>query len=148
MNMHLYSDVAAGFRVIQAADLNNRALQLSYQGDYAGAERLHLDALDLKLNSVGDHDTTTAITRNALGELYLQMGRIADAEEQLKRAVSIRLSGGPVYDAAVSIENLGRVYESKGDFAEARRVRQSHPDNIMVCGNYTVRAFLAHRWIS
>jgi tetratricopeptide (TPR) repeat protein len=145
MNM---SDVEPHFyleptlRVVeQAANIGNQARWLSDQGDYAGAERLQLRALHLKLSVVDEHDTVIAITRNALGELYLKMGRLADAEEQLKKAVSVRLGAGPAFDAAVSIENLGRVYEAKGDFAEARGVRLSHPENIMVCGNYNVGAF-------
>ncbi|OAX42955.1 hypothetical protein K503DRAFT_766255 [Rhizopogon vinicolor AM-OR11-026] len=134
--MHLHPNRAVLDVVSQAANLGNQAHQLSHQGDYAGAELLHLRGLDLKISVVGENDTTTAITRNALGELYLKMGRISDAEEQLKKAVSIRLSAGPTYDAAVSIENLGQVYEAKGNFAEARRVRLSHRENIMVCGNF------------
>jgi tetratricopeptide (TPR) repeat protein len=142
MDVLFHSNPIAGVSVVQAANINNQALQRSDQGDYAGAERLHLRALDIKLDAVGEHDITTAITRNALGELYLKMGRISDAEEQLKKAVSTRTHMGPAYDAAVSMENLGQVYESKGDFAEARRVRLSHPENIMVCGNYDVGPFL------
>ncbi|KAG0708866.1 hypothetical protein DFH29DRAFT_889410 [Suillus ampliporus] len=119
-----------------AAELNNQAHLLSKQGDNAGAERLHLRALDLKISAVGENNSITAITRNALGELYLEMDRIADAEEQLKKAVSVRMRKGTAYDAAVSVENLGRVHEAKGELEEARRVRLSHPENIMVCGNY------------
>jgi len=141
MEVHLHADPIAGIPVAQAANLNNEALQLSNQGDYVGAESLHLRVLDIKLGAVGEHNTTTAITRNALGELYLTMGRFADAEEQLKKAVSVRMSIGTAYDAAVSIENLGQAYQAKGDFTEARRVRLSHPANIMVCGNYHVCAF-------
>ncbi|KAG1749996.1 uncharacterized protein EDB91DRAFT_778772 [Suillus paluster] len=134
--MHLHTDPASGAIVTEAAHLNNQAHSLSHQGNYTGAEQLHLSALKLKLSAVGENDSTTAITRNALGELYLKMGRIADAEEQLKKALSVRMMMGPAYDAAVTVENLGGVYEIKGDLEEARRVRLSHPENIMVCGNY------------
>ncbi|KAG2159868.1 uncharacterized protein EDB93DRAFT_1073340 [Suillus bovinus] len=134
--MHLHSDQASGMAVQRAAEINNQALSFSRQGDYAGAEDLHLQALHLKLSSVGENNLSTAITRNALGELYLKMGKITDAEEQLKKAVSFRMNNGSAYDAAVSVENLGQVYEVKGDLEEARRVRLSHPANIMVCGNY------------
>jgi hypothetical protein len=74
------------------------------------------------------------------------MRRFADAEEQSKKAVSVRLSVGPVHDPAVSIENLqvGQVYNEKDHFAEAKRVKLSPglPENIMVCGNYNVHVFL------
>ncbi|KAG1757564.1 hypothetical protein EDB19DRAFT_1657979 [Suillus lakei] len=136
ITIHFHSNPAAGLDVSQAAIINNQALSLSRQGDYAGAEGLHLQALDLKLSAVGENDLTTAITRNALGELYLKMGRITDAEEQLKKAVSVRMRSGPAYDTAVSVENFGQVHEAKGDLEEARRVRLSHPADIMVCGNY------------
>jgi Flp pilus assembly protein TadD len=122
--------------VLEAAEINNQALSLSRQGNYADAENLHLQALHIKLDAVGENDLTTATTRNALGELYLKMGKITDAEEQLKKAVSVRMRNGPAYDAAVSVKNLGQVHEVKGDFEEARRVRLSHPADIMVCGNY------------
>ncbi|KAG2154852.1 hypothetical protein DEU56DRAFT_770789 [Suillus clintonianus] len=134
--MHVHSDPVSGMVVSQAAMINNQALSLSRQGDYAGSEDLHLQALDLKLSAVGENDPMTAISRNALGELYLKMGRITDAEEQLRKAISVRMKIGPAYDAAVSLENLGQVHEAKGDLEEARRVRLSHPADIMVCGNY------------
>ncbi|KAG1783948.1 hypothetical protein EV702DRAFT_1040415 [Suillus placidus] len=113
LTMHLHSDPASGMAASQAAALNNQALSLSRQGDYAGTEDLHLTA--------GENNLTTAITRNALGELYLKMGKIMDAEEQLKKAVSVRMRNGPAYDAAVSVENLGQVHEVKGDLEEVRR---------------------------
>ncbi|KAG1864199.1 hypothetical protein DFJ58DRAFT_773032 [Suillus subalutaceus] len=102
----------------------------------SGMADLYLQALHLKLGAVGENHPTIAITRNALGELYLKMGKITDAEEQLKKAISVHMRNSPGYDAAVSVENLGQVHEVKGDLEEARRVRLSHPADIMVCGNY------------
>ncbi|KAG2154853.1 hypothetical protein DEU56DRAFT_770793 [Suillus clintonianus] len=131
---HFYFDPVTKKLIDEAVAFNNQAHVLSRQGDYAGSERLHLRALDIKLSAVGENDVT-AVTRNELGEVYIKMGRIADAEEQLRKAVSVRLRTGPAYDAAVSLENLGQVYEAKGNFEEARKVRRSHPGNIMVCGN-------------
>ncbi|KAG2072650.1 hypothetical protein BDR04DRAFT_1096273 [Suillus decipiens] len=131
---HLHSDPASGMTISQAATISNQALSLSKQGHYASAESLYLQALHLKLSAVSENDLTIATTRNALGELYLKMGKITEAEEQLKKAVSIRMNG-PAFDAAVSVENLGQVHEVQGDLEEARRVRLSHPADIMVCGN-------------
>ncbi|KAG2044845.1 hypothetical protein BDR03DRAFT_937357 [Suillus americanus] len=136
LTMHFHSNQASGMAVSQAAEINNQALSLSRQGNYAGAEDLHLQALHLKLGAVGENNLATAMTRNALGELYLKMGKITDAEEQLKKAVSVRMRNGPAYDAAVSVENLGQVHEVKGDLEEARRVRLSHPADVIACGNY------------
>jgi len=136
--MHFHTNPISGQLVQDAAELNNQAMALSRQGDDAGSERLHLRALDLKLRAVGENNSITAITLNALGELYLKMGRISDAEEQLKKAVSVRMKSGTAFDAAVSVENLGRVHEEKGDLEEARRVRLSNPDHVMVCGNSDV----------
>ena len=127
-----------GIPVMQASQLNNQALILSNRGNYAGAEQLHLQALQMKLDAIGEFNITTALTRNALGELYLEMGRLDEAEDQLRRAVVVRTTSGNVFDAAVSVENLARVHEAKGNLTAALDTRLSYDSNNMVCGNYKV----------
>jgi hypothetical protein len=89
----------------------------------------------------GANSEGSALTRNAIGELYFRTGRDDDAESMLKKAVSVRERVGTALDAAVSRENLAQVYEHKGNMALAREIRVSTPNN-MVCGNYNVCACL------
>ncbi|KIJ68463.1 hypothetical protein HYDPIDRAFT_106662 [Hydnomerulius pinastri MD-312] len=141
MDVHIHPISSPGsamnaVSVMQASQLNNQALQLSDQGNLTGAEELHLQALQAKLAALGENNPTTALTRNALGELYLRMGRLDDAEDQLRRAVAVRTTRGTVFDAAVSVENLGRLHEARGNLPEARQARLSYDRNNMVYGNY------------
>ena len=141
MEVHLHTSPMVGIPVMQASQLNNQALILSNRGNYAGAEQLHLQALQMKLDAIGEFNITTALTRNALGELYLEMGRLDEAEDQLRRAVVVRTTSGNVFDAAVSVENLARVYEAKGDLTAALDTRLAYDPSNMVCGNYDVGIF-------
>ncbi|KAH9898374.1 hypothetical protein C8Q73DRAFT_640977 [Cubamyces lactineus] len=116
--------------------LQNRALHLERQGDLAGVEQAFLEAIQLKDAGVGPDHITTAVSCNGLGELYLKMGRLDQAEHYLDRALRVRISNGPAADLAVTRDNLGRLYEMKGDLKAAREIReQGAPDNIS-CGNY------------
>jgi len=126
--------------VMEASGLNNEALALSKQGDMEGAERLHLEAIRLKENGLGRNHITTALSYNALGELYIEMNRLRDAEDYLLRASRIRNSAGADFDAAVTRDNLGRLYEMKGDLLKARASRMSGGPNSICCGNYTCPA--------
>ena len=126
---------------MQATQLNDQALTLSDQGNYAGAEHLHQQALQTTLDAVGESNTTTAFTRNALGELYLKMGRLDEAKDQLERAIVVRTTLGNALDAAVSVENLARVYEAQGDLTAALDTRLAYDPSNMVCGNYDVGIF-------
>jgi tetratricopeptide (TPR) repeat protein len=125
-------------------NLNEQALQLSGRGDLHGAVRLHLQAIELKERRLGEDSVSVAISRNALGELYVRMGKYEDAEANLKKAVTIRNAAGPThaFDAAVSRENLAALYETKDKFLEAKELRlQGCPDSI-ACGNYKVLSLL------
>lgn len=76
--------------LMEAADLNNEALELESDGDYENAEKKHLAALDLKTKSAIKHPIGIALTKNGLGELYLKMGKFDQAEEMLKNAYEVR----------------------------------------------------------
>lgn len=45
-------------------DLNNKALSSESQGDIAGAERVHLQAIQVKEASLGTEHFTTAVSYN------------------------------------------------------------------------------------
>ncbi|KAG8921087.1 hypothetical protein FRC00_009153 [Tulasnella sp. 408] len=137
MNFHSYTSGPVVGGVSQASYLNNQALARSRAGDHAGAEVLHKQALEIKINSTGPNSIQAALSYNALGETQLKLGKFDEAEESLSRAVEIRENGGPgaAFDAAVSKENLAQVYEAKGLWEQARQIRTKVP-NQMVCSNY------------
>jgi tetratricopeptide (TPR) repeat protein len=123
---------------MSAVELNNRAHALSNQGDYAGAEALYKEALVIKENSFGPDSIQAALTRNSLGEQQLRLGKLDDAEENLRKAVEIRNAQKAGFDAAVSRENLAQVLEAKGDLVGAKAMRASGAPNEISCGNYNV----------
>ncbi|CAL1695770.1 unnamed protein product [Somion occarium] len=126
---------AQAMAVMQASGLNNEALQCMRTGDHAGAEHLHKQAIQVKEVGLGTDHITTALSYNALGETYVAMGRLDEAEDYLGRALRVRATQGPAMDAAVTRDNLGRVCEMRGDLAKAREIRtldQSH----VACGHY------------
>ncbi len=123
----------------KALNLHQQAFQAKERGDYATAERLWIEVLAIKdaIMPGGADSEGSALTRNAMGELYLKMGRYDEAEKLLKKAVSVRERVGNAFDAAVSRENLAQVYEHKGNLALARATRIS-VSNSMVCGDNNV----------
>lgn len=127
--------------VAQASQLNNQALALSRSGDFAGAERLHNQALDLKLRSIGPQAYSTSSTHNALGELYLKMNKLDQAEAQLHKAIAIRniQPGAASFDTAVSRESLAQVFEAKGDLKKAKETRLSAGKLNIACAYENVR---------
>lgn len=115
--------------------LNHEALQRVNIGDFRGAEHCHRRAIELKEECFGRDHTSTALSYNGLGELYIRMGRIDEAEEYLNRALRARRNDGPVEDLVATRDNLGQVYEMRGDFLGARDIRvEGFPDH-MCCSN-------------
>lgn len=76
--------------IIHAAELNNEALQLVEKGNLEAAERKHLAALELKMNSNFRTDIGVALTKNGLGELYLKMGKLEQAQELFEYSYAVR----------------------------------------------------------
>lgn len=121
--------------------LNNQALRLSQEGDLEGAERLHLQAIKVKEHGFGRDNIKTALSYNAIGELYTKMGRLDKAEEYLEKAVKIRdasTSDADEFDAAVSRENLAIVYEMRGNLRRAKELRRVGSPDRMLCAYYHV----------
>lgn len=75
-----------------AAGISNEAHALQRAGNYVGAEAKFLEALELKIRGSGNESSPTAMTRNGLGELYLTMGKMNEALEQLSEAERVRSS--------------------------------------------------------
>lgn len=121
---------------IIAAELNNKALGLYQQGKYTEAEYYYKQALELRLKNISDPcvpPQSIALSQNALGELYLSMGRLDEAEKLLHSAASYRELHED-YDRAYTRDNLGRLYEMKGDMKAAREWRsKGAAKNEMMC---------------
>lgn len=124
----------------RAFELNNIAHQLGNQGNHLEAERLHTEALNLKLIATGPESVTYALSANALAETQMKLGKWDEAEKNLLDAVRIRdavTDKSQLFDAAVSRDLLGQVYEYRGDLKKAREVRVKNPNN-MTCSHYEV----------
>jgi tetratricopeptide (TPR) repeat protein len=117
--------------------LNNRGVQAAKRGNHAEAERLHTEALNLKKLAEGPDSVGYALSANHLGEAQIHLGKWDAAEKNLQDAVRIRNNAGPEFDAAVSRDNLARIYEKKGDFTKARSIRLTFPQK-MACSYYEV----------
>lgn len=118
----------------EAIQNNNEGLALKQSGQYEAAEKKYLKALDLKLNYIGKNAITTALSHNALGELYIATDRLDEAEKHLELAIKIRNADGPTFDAATSRENMAVVYEMRGNLLAAKQMRKS--TSKYACGNY------------
>lgn len=74
-----------------------------------------------------------------VGELWLKMGKLEQAKDILKKARATRnridFTG---WDAGVTRENLGQVYEAEGNLVKARQVRKSGRPDAVCCANYYV----------
>lgn len=134
---HVNPTPAYAMVMTEAIQNNNQGLALKESGKYEAAEKKYLKALDLKLKHIGENAITTALSHNALGELYIAMNRLDDAEKHLQLAVKIRNADGPTFDAAASRENLAVIYEMRGDLVTAKQTRKS--TGKYACGNYDVR---------
>jgi tetratricopeptide (TPR) repeat protein len=134
-------DANAISQLSQGTTLNNLALQAERSGDLLRAENLHLEALTIKERGSGSNPLSTAISQNALGELYIKLGRLDDAETYLKKAIAVRNHAGPAFDAAVSRDNLAQLYELRGDLKQAKEIRLYGAPDHLSCGYYHVTIF-------
>lgn len=135
---------------LDAFGLTNQAQSLARSGDLLGAERLHLQALDVKTKGFGFQSPQVAASLHSLGEIQLRLGRISDAEHNLRAAVSIRSNSSKPNDlseAAKSRELLAQVLETTGNLAAAKNIRLSGQPDWIACGNSRVsfsERFLPH----
>ncbi|TVY32501.1 hypothetical protein LSUB1_G007756 [Lachnellula subtilissima] len=123
--------------IILAAPLNNQAIQLEGAGNYVGAETKHLEALEMKLAGPLENPVAVAITRNGLGELYIKMGKLDEAQEQLEKAAFVRETWDN-FDTACTRDNLGRLFETRGDSEKAIHWRTKGAPNHMICSHSDV----------
>ncbi|KAF9496197.1 hypothetical protein BDN71DRAFT_1495466 [Pleurotus eryngii] len=118
--------------------LSFQALQTAHSGNHCAAEQLYLHIVRTKTYVFGAQSVETAASHNALGELYVKMNRLAEAEFEFMTAVGIRSRAGPdhVFDAAVSRENLAQVYEMTRRTPAAKNMRLLGAPNKILCAYY------------
>ncbi|KAG8952291.1 hypothetical protein FRC03_012181 [Tulasnella sp. 419] len=121
-----------------AEQLGQQAMMLSRSGDHSGAEQLHLQILQAKIVAFGPDSPEVALTRNSLGEEQLELGKLDEAEENLRKAAEIRNNNSRVgaFDAAVTRENLAHVLEARGDLEGAKEVRRSQGTQNIACSYF------------
>ncbi|MDM8546576.1 tetratricopeptide repeat protein [Candidatus Venteria ishoeyi] len=104
-----------------ATSLNNLALLYKAMGDYARAEPLYKQALQIKKITLAENHPSTATSLNNLALLYKTMGDYARAESLYKQALQIDKTalGENHPDYATNLNNLALLYKTMGDYARA-----------------------------
>ena len=104
-----------------AKSFSELALQYDHKGDYAKAEPLFRQALQIREKVLGPKHPHTAASLDSLALLYDHKGDYAKAEPLFRRALQIREKVlGPEHgDTAASLDSLALLYDHKGDYAKA-----------------------------
>ncbi|VDB99655.1 unnamed protein product [Peniophora sp. CBMAI 1063] len=135
----IYTDPEKFARNDQASKIHNEAKRLQKAGNYAAAEQCYLEAIRIRDQLWGVGSTQAALNQNALGEMYVEMARLDDAEHMFQRVLDVYNQDEALrkhFDAAVVRESLAQVYEARGDGPEARRTRARGLPHSLACGNY------------
>ncbi len=95
-------------------------------GDYATAERLLRQAVDIDKQVLGESHPDTGSCLNGLGLLYVSMGEYAKAEAIDRQVLAIREKsfGEKSSETATSLNNLASLYQSLGDLPKAEPLYQ------------------------
>ncbi len=104
-----------------ATSLNNLALLLNNQGQYAAAEPLYRRSLAISEKALGPDHPDVALSLNNLAVLLGDQGQYAAAEPLNRRSLAIREKAlGPDHpDVALSLNNLAGLLRAQGQYAAA-----------------------------
>ena len=111
-----------------ALALHNLGAIYSEMGDFAKADPLYRQSLQIRQKVLGDEHPDTATSLDNLGALYSEMGDYAMAELRYRQGLEIRQSvlGEAHLNTANSCNNLGLLYWLMNDYAKAEPLyRQS-----------------------
>ncbi|KAH9809854.1 hypothetical protein DFH28DRAFT_1065406 [Melampsora americana] len=129
------SSISTNPEVIKNVELQNKALSLHQAGQDEQEELTLLNVLKRKILTSGNGSQTVALTKNSLAELYIKMGRLDEAQKLLEEAETVRKMGN-LSDLACTRDNLGRVFEMRGDYERAIKWRKMGAPNAMVCSHF------------
>ena len=107
----------AGDRAGEATFLNNRAVDLYYEGDWAAAAALYREAAEIFV-IVGDL-VAEAMAINNIAEIRSDQGELADAESMFRLAARTWRSIGFATGIALVEANLGRMATRAGRYEQA-----------------------------
>jgi CHAT domain-containing protein/Flp pilus assembly protein TadD len=109
-----------------AASLTKLASVYDSLGEYAKAELLYEQALEIYRQVSGENHPNFAATLGNLASLYQSQGAFAKAEPLSKKALEIyrQVLGEKHPDFATSLNNLAALYRSHGDYAKAEPLYQ------------------------
>ncbi len=113
----------AGDRVGEAVYLNNRAVDLYYEGEWARAAALYREAAAISVTA-GD-PVSEAMALNNIAEILSDQGRFADAETMFRHAARTWRSVGFVTGTALVEANLGRLATRTGAHGQAQELLSS-----------------------
>ena len=122
----------AGDRVGEAVYLNNRAVDLYYEGDWVTAAALYREAAEIFVTT-GDL-VSEAMALNNIAEILSDQGRLADAEAMFRDAGRTWRSVGFVTGIALVEANLGRLATRLGDHDQADALLGSSSDRFVAIG--------------
>jgi len=91
------------------------------RADYARAESLDRQALEVERRALGDSDRLTLATMNNLAAVLTREAKFAQAEESYKELIAVkrRVLGAYHPDTLASMNGLGVLYRNAGRYAEA-----------------------------
>jgi CHAT domain-containing protein len=105
----------------EASQLSKLASVYDAQGEYAKAEPLYKQALEIRRRVLGEKHPNFAASLNNLATLYQAQGDLAKAEPLYKQALEIhrQVLGEKHPNYATSLNNLAALYRARGDNAKA-----------------------------
>ncbi len=119
--------------VLGERHLEYTAMSLSFlsalyvaQGDFARAEPLFQQEMDIRRNIQGESHPEFVGTLNNLATMYKDQGDLAKAEPLFRQTLEIRkeILGERHPDYAASLNNLATLYYAQGDFSRAEQLLQ------------------------
>ncbi|ETL24442.1 hypothetical protein L916_21536 [Phytophthora nicotianae] len=128
---------------MQLVGRSNECTKLIKAGKLKEAEALLRGVLASK-PAAGFDEVSIALTQNELGGVLRQLGELDEALELLMKALEVRDHADEESGITIALrdgnftrEEIGKVYEAKGDCSKALEVRQ--PDK-RICGNEACEA--------
>ncbi|EEY65489.1 uncharacterized protein PITG_16800 [Phytophthora infestans T30-4] len=128
---------------MELVDRSNECTKLIKVGKLKEAEKLLRNVLARK-PAAGFDEVSVALTQNELGGVLRQLGEMDEALELLTKALEVRDRADEeadiitaLRDGNITRDEIGKVYEAKGDCANALGVRQLGK---RICGNEACEA--------